>query len=355
MALRWGPGLYTVEEVAPAVGEVIGHGSVKSAARMNGAVVVFVEKVEQVNRLVEAGISVGGRFEVVLPLSQLATKVTLSNVPPFITDEFLCRELSRHGKIVSPMRKVMSGSKSAASGSGERPGAAAAEPRTAEPGAAGERSVAGAEGPGDDGATTPVGSDGNTGEGEQEGKTGGVCEEVGDTGGTSVQGDEADEMGVQEGEVGEEEELGCNGAAEAVELMEQEAVSDQCLFCPGRETVFHAYKVPERLMMYYLSDGVFGSLHFLLINGQVSPYLHRAVESSEKRYRSVIWGPTCDYIDKIVDNYLVPELHVGDWLLIDNIGAYGISMSTEFNGFERSSIYSVVTNETWHTVILSSQ
>ncbi|TWW55992.1 Transposon TX1 uncharacterized 82 kDa protein ORF 1 [Takifugu flavidus] len=253
--------LYTVEEVALAVGEVIGHGSVKSAARMNGAVVVFVEKVEQVNRLVEAGISVGGRFETVLPLSLPATKVTLSNVPPFITDEFLCRELSRHGKIVSPMRKVMSGckspllkhvvshrrqvymilnnrdedlnvcfkvrvddfdyilfassahmkcfgcgeaghlikmcpnaAKSAASGSGERPGAAAAEPRTAEPrtaepGAVSERPVAGAEGPEDDGAMTPW-----------------VVTET------------------QVGEVGEEEELGCSGAAEAVELMEQEAV-----------------------------------------------------------------------------------------------------------------------------------
>uniref|UniRef100_A0A674PBQ6 ornithine decarboxylase n=1 Tax=Takifugu rubripes TaxID=31033 RepID=A0A674PBQ6_TAKRU len=110
-------------------------------------------------------------------------------------------------------------------------------------------------------------------------------------------------------------------------------------------------EVPERLMMYYLSDGVYGSLNFLLRDVQVSPYLHR---SSEKRYRSVIWGPTCDYIDKIVDNYLVPELHVGDWLLIDNIGAYGISISTEFNGFKRSSIYSVVTNETWHTLNLSS-
>lgn len=73
------------------------------------AVVLFVEKVEQVNQLVEAGIRVGGRFEAVLPLSQPATEVTPSNVPPFITDEFLRRELSRVGKIVSPMRKVMSG------------------------------------------------------------------------------------------------------------------------------------------------------------------------------------------------------------------------------------------------------
>ncbi|TWW61084.1 hypothetical protein D4764_05G0011740 [Takifugu flavidus] len=52
----------SVEEVALAVGQEIGHGSVKSAARMNRAVVLFVEKVEQANRLVETGITVGGQF-----------------------------------------------------------------------------------------------------------------------------------------------------------------------------------------------------------------------------------------------------------------------------------------------------
>ncbi|TWW77629.1 hypothetical protein D4764_12G0010190 [Takifugu flavidus] len=78
--------LYTVEEVALAVGEKIGHGSVKSAARMNGAVVLFVDKA-------------------VLPLTQPSTRITLSNVPPFISDEFLARELARFGKIVSPIKK----------------------------------------------------------------------------------------------------------------------------------------------------------------------------------------------------------------------------------------------------------
>ncbi|TWW81732.1 Transposon TX1 uncharacterized 82 kDa protein ORF 1 [Takifugu flavidus] len=104
--------LYTVEEVALAVGEKIGHGSVKSAARMHGAVVLFVDKVEQANRLVETGISVGVRFEAVLPLTQPSTRITLSNVPPFISDEFLARELARFGKIVSPIKKVLSGCKS---------------------------------------------------------------------------------------------------------------------------------------------------------------------------------------------------------------------------------------------------
>lgn len=73
---------------------------------------LFEEKVQQMKQLVEAGI---GEFEVVLPLSQPAIKVTLLNMPPFITGEFLCRELSRQDKIVSPVRKVMSGCKSPSS------------------------------------------------------------------------------------------------------------------------------------------------------------------------------------------------------------------------------------------------
>ncbi|KAI3373352.1 hypothetical protein L3Q82_006652 [Scortum barcoo] len=39
-----------VEEVGLAVGEVVGHGSVKSAARMNSAVVLFLDQVEKANR-----------------------------------------------------------------------------------------------------------------------------------------------------------------------------------------------------------------------------------------------------------------------------------------------------------------
>lgn len=45
------------------------------------------------------------------------------------------------------------------------------------------------------------------------------CEQIGETGGLSEQG----EAGLQVGEVGEEEEPDCGGAAEGVELIEQEA------------------------------------------------------------------------------------------------------------------------------------
>lgn len=79
----------------------------------------------------------------------------------------------------------------------------------------------------------------------------------------------------------------------------------------------------------------------------------QAVKTSEPRYCSVIWGPTCDSIDKITESYWIPELYVGDWLLVDNMGAYTVSVTTDFNGFEKAHIYTVVTAETWLALNLS--
>lgn len=68
-------------------------------------VVLFLEKVEPVNVLVEAGITVKGQFVQVTPLMQPVARITLSNVLLFISDEFLVRELSQHGKVVSPSER----------------------------------------------------------------------------------------------------------------------------------------------------------------------------------------------------------------------------------------------------------
>lgn len=78
----------------------------------------------------------------------------------------------------------------------------------------------------------------------------------------------------------------------------------------------------------------------------------QVVESSKQRYRSTIWGPTCDSIDKIIDNCWIPELYVGDWLLFDNMGAYSVSLASDFNGFERAHIYCVATDELRNTLNL---
>lgn len=60
---------------------------------MNMVVVLFVEQVAWV-KMVEKGISVNELFVQVTLLIQPAVRITLSNVSPFISDEFLMRELS---------------------------------------------------------------------------------------------------------------------------------------------------------------------------------------------------------------------------------------------------------------------
>ncbi|XP_032362730.1 ornithine decarboxylase [Etheostoma spectabile] len=48
---------------------------------------------------------------------------------------------------------------------------------------------------------------------------------------------------------------------------------------------------PDRMMMYYLNDGVYGSMSCIIndpAHSNLEPYLHRVVDSSERRYRSAI-------------------------------------------------------------------
>lgn len=96
----------SVEKCCLAVGDVVGHESILSASRMNNATVLFLCTIEKANILVETGIVVDSLFTPVLPLSTPLKKITLSNVPPFLSDDILSQTLSRYGKLVSPIKKI---------------------------------------------------------------------------------------------------------------------------------------------------------------------------------------------------------------------------------------------------------
>lgn len=53
-------------------------------------------------------------FVPVTPLVAPATKVTISNVPPFISNDAIIKELIRYGKIASPVRMIPLGCKNSA-------------------------------------------------------------------------------------------------------------------------------------------------------------------------------------------------------------------------------------------------
>ncbi|KAI3360255.1 hypothetical protein L3Q82_014564, partial [Scortum barcoo] len=111
-------------------------------------------------------------------------------------------------------------------------------------------------------------------------------------------------------------------------IVDPQIQEEQCGFRPGRGTLDQLYTLHR--VLEGLWEFAQTSPHVLCGSGEgirPCPIVVfcgecSAVESSEQRYRSVIWSPTCDSIDKVTDSYWIPELHVGDWLLIDNMGAY---------------------------------
>lgn len=102
----------SVEECVLAIGDVVGHENVVAASRMNSAIVVFLNDVDRVRRLTQKGIVINNELKLVSALSSPARRVVLSNVPVFITDEMIGKELTRYGRMVSPIKRLPLGCKS---------------------------------------------------------------------------------------------------------------------------------------------------------------------------------------------------------------------------------------------------
>lgn len=100
------PAGVSVEDCSLAVGEFVGYESIKSASRMNGAVVIFLDEVDKVNRLLESGVTINDTHTPVFSLTGPAKKVIISNAPPFLKNELLEKELGRYGKLVSPIKMI---------------------------------------------------------------------------------------------------------------------------------------------------------------------------------------------------------------------------------------------------------
>lgn len=73
---------------------------------MNGAVVMFLDDIDKANQLIENGVVIQGTFISVLSLVNPAKKIIISNVPPFLKNEILAKELQRHGQLVTLIKLI---------------------------------------------------------------------------------------------------------------------------------------------------------------------------------------------------------------------------------------------------------
>jgi len=90
----------------------------------------------------------------------------------------------------------------------------------------------------------------------------------------------------------------------------------------------------ETKFLYYMNEGVYGSFNCIIFDGQI-PEVFPFNERKEKRYKSTIFGPTCDSMDTISKDTELPELVVGEWCFVENFGAFTQAAASTFNGFQK--------------------
>jgi len=90
---------------------------------------------------------------------------------------------------------------------------------------------------------------------------------------------------------------------------------------------------------YYLDDGLYGSW-----SGQLFDHARYPVEplrEGGERLPSVLAGPTCDSIDVIAENLMLPQLKAGDLIVGRAMGVYTWASATEFNFFPKATVVAV--------------
>lgn len=86
-----------------------------------------------------------------------------------------------------------------------------------------------------------------------------------------------------------------------------------------------------------MDDGVYGSINGQIYDKVIYP-LEVPYNSSSTKFPSVLTGPTCCSFDIIKENYMLPELEVGDLIVAKHIGAYAWSTASNFNLIDRTKV-----------------
>jgi ornithine decarboxylase len=92
---------------------------------------------------------------------------------------------------------------------------------------------------------------------------------------------------------------------------------------------------------YYLDDGLYGSYSGQLYDHARYPV--EALRTDGEQLPAVLAGPTCDSVDVIAENLMLPQLKAGDLIIGRAMGAYTRASASEFNFFPRATVVAVNT------------
>jgi ornithine decarboxylase len=122
------------------------------------------------------------------------------------------------------------------------------------------------------------------------------------------------------------------------------------IFCePGRAIIAESGSTVVKILLrkkqkLYINDGTYGSLFDAGVPNFVFPskMITNGRIVSKKLTSFNLYGPTCDSLDYMKGPFLLPNnIKEGDYIELGQLGAYGTTFRTKFNGFYSDAVYQV--------------
>ena len=122
------------------------------------------------------------------------------------------------------------------------------------------------------------------------------------------------------------------------------------IFCePGRAIVAESTSAIVKIILrkkqkLYINDGTYGTLFDAGVPNFVFPskMISNSRIQSKKLTAFSFFGPTCDSLDYMKGPFLLPNnIKEGDYIELGQLGAYGLTFRTKFNGFYSDAIFEI--------------
>ena len=118
---------------------------------------------------------------------------------------------------------------------------------------------------------------------------------------------------------------------------------------PGRAIVAESGSTIVKVILrkkqsLYINDGTYGSLFDAGVPNFVFPtkMITSGRIQSKKLTSFSFFGPTCDSLDYMKGPFLLPNnIKEGDYIELGQLGAYGLTFRTNFNGFYSNEIFEI--------------
>ena len=116
---------------------------------------------------------------------------------------------------------------------------------------------------------------------------------------------------------------------------------------PGRAIVAESGSTIVKIILrkkqsLYINDGTYGSLFDAGVPNFILPakMITNGRTHSKKLTSFNFFGPTCDSLDYMKGPFLLPNnIKEGDYIELGQLGAYGLTFRTKFNGFYSDAIF----------------